>query len=219
MQCTVCAKPAAIYQRYSGRHLCAEHLSSDIESRAKRVIRQQAWLVKGDKIGVFPHMPHGEALCFFLKGLIGRRTDITLIRVEEDLPPMDGSTSWYSTFTEVAKGAQVTRIALPDTVEDIAVRNLSSLLRGDTKSLLSSTVTGLSLPWMQPFREISGAELDIYSHHHHLPIHALSLQIQNNDPRLNAVRELLAEYTRSHPSAPHALRRYGDHLAGLAAEK
>ena len=52
MQCDKCLRPAVIYQRYSGLHLCEQHLCMDITAKAKRVVRTYAGLRPGDRIAV-----------------------------------------------------------------------------------------------------------------------------------------------------------------------
>lgn len=219
MQCDRCAKSAVVYQRYSGRHLCSDHLCADIESRAKRVIRQHNWLVKGDRIGVVSGAPHSEILMIFLSKLIGQRTDISLIAMDVPLIKTQTDATWYHTISAAATESGVTRIALADTAEDIAVQNLLSLLKGDAVHLLSREIPGLLIPWMQPFREIPCVELREYARHHNLPDVDFSPERDNEDCFQLAVRTLLAEYTRLHPSASHSLRRYGDNLCSLAEQK
>ncbi len=44
--CSRCREPSVLFQRYSGRHLCATHLAADILIRTKRTIRIQGGLGK-----------------------------------------------------------------------------------------------------------------------------------------------------------------------------
>jgi len=216
MLCDLCRVPAVCYQRYSGRHLCADHLCSDIEVRAKRVIRQHHWLVRGDRIGVFVGMGNSESLLVFLNSLLKLRTDISVIRL--NLPEtylMTGDQSDWESLSRIARGAGVTRIALPDVAEDLAVQTLSYLFKGEVDLLLNSDTPGLSLPIMQPFREIPYEELNLYGVHYGVP------GIEDGYPNIakpldKSLNNLLREFSSHHPSAPHALRHYHDHLQLLA---
>ncbi|NYT07388.1 MAG: TIGR00269 family protein [Methanomicrobiales archaeon] len=80
MPCSKCRRPAIIFQRYSGLHLCRSHFVADFESKAKRAIRQHRWITPGDRIGVA--MSGGKdssALLHFLVKLLGKRHDISLV--------------------------------------------------------------------------------------------------------------------------------------------
>jgi hypothetical protein len=216
MLCDLCRVPAVYYQRYSGRYLCADHLCSDIEVRAKRVIRQHHWLVRGDRIGVFIGMGNSESLLVFLKSLLKLRTDISVIRLSlpEMYPMTKGQSDWES-LSGIAIEAGVTRVALPDAAEDLAVQTLSYLFKGEVDLLLNSDTPGLSLPIMQPFREIPYEELHLYGVHYGVS----GIEDGNTDiaqPLDKPLINLLREFSSDHPSAPHALRHYHDNLLLLA---
>nr|WP_319539698.1 hypothetical protein [uncultured Methanospirillum sp.] len=217
MQCDRCRMPAVCHQRYSGRYLCADHLSADIEARAKRVIRQNHWLVRGDRIGVFTGMRGSAPLLVFLEKLLKQRSDISIImltipdsRREESVPGL--------ILSEIAEEAGITRLALPDTAEDIAVRTLEVLFGNNVDLLLDDSHPGISLPVMQPFREIPSEELKVYAEHH--GVSGVGSKSPGNlwkDPD-NPLRNLLSTFSSRHPSAPHALRHYRDHIRLLAEE-
>jgi hypothetical protein len=220
MNCIRCGKPSVIYQRYSGRHLCADHLSADIERRAKRVIRQNRWLVRGDWIGVISGMPGSAPLCVFLKHLVARRRDIRVVSI--CLPQLHGDrsgVSWYRTLSPLLSQSGVTRLALPDCAGDLAEQTLFQIFAGDEDVLLSSEIPGLTLPFMQPFREIPAEELHLYYQYYHRDINEdtpdTPLNINRNSMS-PGIHSLLGDFSSHHPSAPHALRRYRDNLRDLA---
>ncbi len=217
MQCAKCRLQSVCFQRYSGRHLCAEHLCADIEARAKRVIRQHHWLVSGDLIGVCTGMAHADVLQIFLERLLIRRTDIRIITIRnpDGITMLNDQYDWTD-LIRYAEQAGVTRIALPDTAEDLAVRALTALFQSDIDLLLDRTVPGLTFPIMQPFREIPEQELILYAKN--FGIHqAGSLQDSGTpDSGTTSVRQLLDKFASCHPSAPHALRHYRDNLCLLA---
>lgn len=85
MQCSKCRRPAIIYQRYSGLHLCEIHFNTDFESKAKRTIRTHRWLEPGDRIAVaLSGGKDSSALLYFLTSLVGKRRDIDLIAITVD---------------------------------------------------------------------------------------------------------------------------------------
>ncbi|HWQ64262.1 MAG TPA: hypothetical protein VN429_07580 [Methanospirillum sp.] len=209
---------AVLYQGYSGRHLCADHLCADIVSRAKRVIRQNHWLIRGDRIGFFEGMRGSEPLFVFLENLLDNRSDVGLIRL--NLPDFDTLKEPVSlqALSEIAVKAGVTRIALSDTAEDVAVRTLEALFSDNVDPLLNGHHSGLSIPVMLPFREIPDKELQLFADHYGVSAQGLGYQEHHRNSLEKPLLKLLGEFTASHPSAPHALRHYHDNLLLLSRE-
>jgi hypothetical protein len=220
MQCFRCPAQAILYQRYSGRSFCARHLCADIESRAKRVVRQNRWLAGGDRIGVVCGMTHSDALGIFLGRLIAGRSDITLIPLAAPSEPVAGSFAWYRGLSEIGSCARCSRIALPWCADDLAEEILSCLLRGDVSSLLRSGIPEMDIPVMHPLQEIPADELLIYKQY---MADAGSDSGPGREQEATGVSRpdlssLLAGFSSRHPSAPHALRRYRDQLRDLAKD-
>ncbi|MFH0966126.1 MAG: hypothetical protein V1862_00360 [Methanobacteriota archaeon] len=220
MKCFRCGKSSVHYQRYSGRHLCAEHLCADIESRAKRVIRQNRWLLKGERIGVVSGFSRSAALFIFLEHLVSRRSDVSVVRV---CPPqfngVMGSLSWYQVLSQALSESGITRLALSDCVEDLAEQTLFQIFSGDADTLLSSDIPGLSLPYLQPFREISVEELHLYIQFYNgVKIEDINFPPFNINKSVisSSIHSLLEDFSSHHPSASHALVRYRDNLRDLA---
>ena len=217
MQCARCRSPAVLYQGYSGRYLCADHLCADIESRAKRVIRQNRWLEPGDQIGVFSELPQSETLVIFLQRLMGKRTDIRITQLRTpDFYGISDESSYYQILSTIASKSGITRVAFPINAEDIAIKVLSFLFGNDVNALLYDGIPGSLLPVMLPFREIPLEELEIYARTHGV--------IREDDPphplkrpsnQVQAIQDMLMDFSSHHPSAPHALRHYQDNLCVL----
>ena len=82
MQCDKCGNETIIFQPYSGRHLCREHLVADIETRIKRDIRAGHWMRPGDHLAVaLSENKSSRALLFFFHTPIAHRMDIRLSAV------------------------------------------------------------------------------------------------------------------------------------------
>src|SRR2546428_9913401 len=45
--CDSCPKPSVTHLRYSGQHLCAEHLQESVERRVKKEVKRQGGLPTG----------------------------------------------------------------------------------------------------------------------------------------------------------------------------
>lgn len=79
MDCDKCHRPAILYQRYSGLHLCARHFTEDFERKAKRSIRSHGWVRPGDRIGIALGGGFSStALAYFLSSLLSKRRDVRL---------------------------------------------------------------------------------------------------------------------------------------------
>lgn len=83
--CSTCRRRAAVYQPYSGLHLCRTHFIADFEAKAKRAIRRHRWIVTGDRIGILlENGASGNALLYFLRRLAGQRRDLALFTIMID---------------------------------------------------------------------------------------------------------------------------------------
>ena len=103
MQCDKCGNEAIIFQPYSGRHLCREHLVADIETRIKREIRAGHWMRPGDHLAVaLSGNKSSRALLFFFHTLIAQRRDIRLSAII-----IDEGIAGYRTLHQIRKLADV----------------------------------------------------------------------------------------------------------------
>ncbi|MBN1194152.1 MAG: TIGR00269 family protein [Methanomicrobiaceae archaeon] len=85
MKCSKCHRDAIIFQRYSGMHLCRQHFIADFEGRAKKVIRKNRWIERGDRIGVaLSGGKDSSALLYFLTTLFRDRPDVEISAITID---------------------------------------------------------------------------------------------------------------------------------------
>jgi len=85
VRCDKCRRPAVLFQRYSGLHLCREHFLADFEAKAKRAIRENRWVSPGDRVAVaFSGGKDSGALLLFLHSLLSRRRDVSLLAITID---------------------------------------------------------------------------------------------------------------------------------------
>lgn len=222
-QCSRCRREAVARQPYSGRALCADHLVRDVESRARRTIRQQAGVRSGDRIGVLVgDGPYGAALLAFFQRQFAPRRDVTLLA----LVPGEAAPPWLPEEVEAAtvgpeepEDAAVrlgcTVLALPATLEERAAEILEAVLEGRPAALAAPLRCG-RVRTVRPFEHVPGAELRLY-------LAALGSAGPRGEPPGPAdsfaafVADELAAHTADHPSAPFALVRLADSLAALVA--
>ncbi len=85
MRCDRCGRDAIVFQRYSGLHLCGDHLQRDLVARAKRTIRARGWIRTGDRIAVALSGGRSSgALLHFLSAHFGNRPDLSLVAITVD---------------------------------------------------------------------------------------------------------------------------------------
>lgn len=210
MQCNKCRQEAIHYQPYSGQYLCVEHLVADIETKAKRTIRQRKGICPGDHIAVIlTGDPAERALLFFLHKLTGKRRDIRVSGILGDAHESAGS---------IAGRAGATRITLATTLEDCSAAFLAGILRGEPVgcSRGGQEETG-TLSVIAPFCHIPSCEIALYSRIHGLGESSVPAA-QENDSLYMDVKNLLGAYACRHPAAPHAILNLGEMLAAAARE-
>ena len=81
-----CTKPAIIYQKYSGLHLCEAHFIADIERKVKKTMRKQSMILYGDTIAVaLSGGKDSSALLYMLKEIIFHdRNDLKFFAIAVD---------------------------------------------------------------------------------------------------------------------------------------
>jgi tRNA(Ile)-lysidine synthase TilS/MesJ len=205
MQCSTCRREAIIFQPYSGRYLCGDHLIRDLEAKAKRAIRVHHGMQPGDHIGVImTGGPASSALLFFLQKLTGKRKDI---RVSAVIPEGDKNGT-------IILNPGITKIAIATTLEDAAASVLTRILQGDVETRSGDNSPDLySLPQITPFSHIPAGEIEAYARLCNVEV-APETGIKENDLFFVEVKSILADYSARHPAAPHAILNLGQSLAG-----
>jgi tRNA(Ile)-lysidine synthase TilS/MesJ len=85
MKCSKCNRDAVIFQRYSGLHLCKSHFTADVETKAKRAVRQHRWIASGDIVAVALSGGKGSsAVLYFLHSILSKRRDVRLMAITID---------------------------------------------------------------------------------------------------------------------------------------
>ncbi len=85
MKCSKCEKKAIFYQQYSGKHLCEDHFSEDVEKKVKRRIRKELHISGRERIAVaLSGGKDSTVLIYLLKKIFSRRRDIEFIALTID---------------------------------------------------------------------------------------------------------------------------------------
>jgi len=80
-----CNRPAVIYQRYSGLHLCEKHFKEYIERKVKKELRRQKGVESGDRIAVaLSGGKDSSALIYMLKKFFYNRGDLEFVAIAVD---------------------------------------------------------------------------------------------------------------------------------------
>ncbi|MDO5847831.1 MAG: hypothetical protein Q4Q20_06040 [Methanocorpusculum sp.] len=143
MKCSRCADEAVIFQKASGAALCIRHLTADIESRAKKEIRNKGGISSGEKIFIQSSSPVKTfALRIFLSSLFLKRSDTIFVR----------------------EASAASLIITDETLDDTAADLLEAVIKGTA----SSYVTGMAQEtrMISPLSTIPDEEIIMYSEHH-----------------------------------------------------
>jgi tRNA(Ile)-lysidine synthase TilS/MesJ len=209
MQCSTCKREAVIFQPYSGRHLCRDHIILDVEAKAKRAIRVHHGIQPGDHIAVAQTGDSASrALLVFLHKLTGKRRDVRVsgIAVKEGLEYCD------------IRGMGITKIAVATTLEDAASSALTEILRGNVETFFKhDSTTVCKFPQISPFSHIPAEEIAMYAQVCNAG-EEMQEEGTGNDPLRDEVKEILADYSSRHPAAPHAILNLCESLTCVKKE-
>lgn len=222
--CSRCREPSVLFQRYSGRHLCATHLAADILIRTKRTIRIQGGLGKKPVLSIIWDGSARYLLLYILGCIVGNRPNMEFVILHinsgcnhqdspsNQVPLPSGITIreeylQYEHITEVVTSSGSDRIVQACTLDDEAEQVLSSLLSGDCCSLICSDQT-FPVPCLTPLREIPYTELMMVADYWGVPI-------QEKKGEESDIRKIVTDLTNNHPSLPFSLLNYRDRLCEL----
>ncbi len=205
--CCRCHRDAVLFQEYSGRAFCREHLVRDIERRARREVRRQGGLRPDDRVGILP--AEGPA-AYALQAFLERRAVGGRVSVVQMSPVADGSPA----VAAARMGCTVFADASP--LEDAAAHILSAVLRGRPIDLLAPPPPGAARV-IHPFSRVPAGEVRFYaSWLGGVPCSSSGLE---TEPFVRFVSEELDRHTCRHPSAQFALVRLEDALLRLSQEE
>lgn len=244
--CSRCRHPAVIVQHYSGLSLCEEHLRRDLETKAKRLIRQHHWVRSGSSIAVaLSGRVASGALLLFLQRLLANRRDLTLTaftlsRGDADAPALLRASalatalgvSWQpvrcsglgtkrgeliGNCCSAAAVLEADAVAIGETLDDRAVTVLSSVCSGEQRTLIGASPCRGAGDQVQVIAPFSGIPSE------EVAVYAGSLPVvllPSGDPDpaelRGAVSSFLAGYTANHPSTRYALLSVYEQLAALS---
>lgn len=219
--CFRCRAPSVIYQRYSGRSLCASHLVADVLIRVKRTIRLEGGLGKKP---VLAFLWEGQAcLCLFhiLGEIVGTRPCMEFVLLHRGIALNDliGRLSLPSSIlirTEDIDGRDIKdavlksgadRLIICTTLDEEAEQVLNTLLSGAYSSLFENEELS-PVTCLHPLREVPVQEIDLVAKELNIPFYA-------GEGSISDTRSFLESLTQNHPSVPFSLIRYKDRLGEL----
>ena len=219
--CFRCRAPSVIFQRYSGRHLCALHLKADVLARVKRTIRLDGGLGKRPVIAFLWEGQACYCLLHVMGEITGRRPGMEFVIFHQgmSLNLVIDKLSLPSSIrirTEDITGRKVKnavllsgadRLVRCTTLDEEAEQVLNSLLSGKCSSLFESE-NASPVTCLRPFREIPAGEIELVARE----LKALACEDRED---LSDAGLFLESLTKSHPSVPFSLIRYKDRLCDL----
>ena len=148
--CSHCKRDFVVYQPYSGLYLCQCHLGRDIHAKARRIIRKQTFVQKGDHIGIFfrpdamsvtlldvitgvcrerrdlqvsviiPGVSHHDALFQSHATRVAHTHNYAIILSDPSYYAGDSMSNDEGWLEDLADSHGCTKVAVPDTLDDVA---------------------------------------------------------------------------------------------------
>lgn len=219
--CVRCRAPSVLYQRYSGRYLCALHLAADVRVRVKRSIRLDGGLGKKTVIAILWEGCACLPLLSILGQVLGTRPGMEFVILHngsdfpdfsERLPPLPSTIRIRTediqdrNIRDVVLMTGADRLIRCTTLDEEAELVLGSLLSGKCLSILQHPdISPVIL--LRPVREIPLEELRL--------VQDMQIPVADDADPDPGVHTFLSSLTRNHPSVPFSLIRYRDRLCEL----
>ncbi|ACL16533.1 tRNA lysidine(34) synthetase [Methanosphaerula palustris] len=243
--CSRCRRPAVIVQQYSGLSLCEEHLRRDLETKAKRLIRQHHWVRAGGSIAVaLSGRIASSALLLFLQQLLADRRDLTLIAFT--LYQGDAASPALLQASALASALGITwqpilcrwlasnpgdfvqhccsaaavlgadAVAVGETLDDRAVTVLTKVCSGEQRTLVGAGPDCGIRDRVSVITPFSGIPFDeVAVYAGSLPVVPLPSRVPDPGSLSGAVDAIVAAYSVNHPSTRYALLSVYEQLAVL----
>jgi len=87
--CSKCGRKAVYHRKYEGSYLCQSHFIKSIESKAKRTIRQNGMIERGDRVAfALSGGKDSSAMMHFVMKNFGKRDDLSFVAfsIDEGIP-------------------------------------------------------------------------------------------------------------------------------------
>ncbi|MFB3766339.1 MAG: tRNA lysidine(34) synthetase TilS [Methanotrichaceae archaeon] len=85
MKCDKCSSPSAIYQKYSGMHLCTAHFWEDVHRKIRGHLRESGIFAHGAKLAAAVNgSAESAVMIYVLKSLFSNRKDIEFVAIMID---------------------------------------------------------------------------------------------------------------------------------------
>jgi tRNA(Ile)-lysidine synthase TilS/MesJ len=243
--CSRCRRPAVIVQQYSGLSLCEEHLRRDLETKAKRLIRQHHWVRSGSSIAVaLSGRVSSGALLLFLQRLLANRRDLTLTAFTLSTGDADSPVLLQASALASALGVSwqpvpcsglgtkrgelvqhccsaaavlgADAVAIGETLDDRAVTVLSAVCSGEQQTLIGAGSSCPTDDLVPVIAPFSGIlSEEVAVYAGSLPVVVLPSRVPDPLELSGAVSAFLAGYSTNHPSTRYALLSVYEQLAVL----
>ena len=97
--CDACPQPSILWQRYSGQHLCAQHLQESVERRVKKELKKQGGLPQG-RLGVaYSGGKDSTTALRLIHEIVNERPDVEIVALTVD----EGIDGYRPAALELAK--------------------------------------------------------------------------------------------------------------------
>jgi uncharacterized protein (TIGR00269 family) len=89
MKCSKCGRKAVYHRRYEGSYLCRNHFVRSIEDKARKTVRKDRMIRRGDRIAfALSGGKDSSAVFYLIHKLFGKRNDLSFfaISIDEGIP-------------------------------------------------------------------------------------------------------------------------------------
>jgi hypothetical protein len=229
--CSHCKRDFVVYQPYSGLYLCESHLGRDIHAKARRTIRKNMFVQKGDHIGIFfrpdavsvtlldiltgvcrhrkdmqvsifmPVNGHRDAVFKPYATYVARTNNYSIIPSESMYSEEDEAPGDTDYLEKLAEAYGCSKVAVPDTLDVVAPSIFDVFFGLESAKKRNCLCPGHTGRIMTPLMGIRTEEARIYGHY------LVGKEVFSPEPMNLPGSPGLSGFQERHPSTYYALLR------------
>ena len=149
--CSKCSKKAVFHRKYEGSYLCRSHFIKSIENKARKSIRKERMIQRGDRIAfALSGGKDSSAVLYLINKIFGKRKDLSFFAISID----EGIPGYRKESLEIAKrlckklGIEHHVFSFSEEFGETLSKKVRGIKRSESWEGTACTYCGLARRWL-----------------------------------------------------------------------